>query len=254
MFENRLKRLFAEGKVAYGAGIPEVSEYLAKFTVDCGIDFLWIDLEHRPYGPYEVRWLPIICRQAGCSPMIRVPGVDPIWTKKALDIGANTIMVPQVNNADEAKRAVEYAKYPPEGSRGISPLWTALMDYTWQEYLPEANAETAIVIQVESPEGMENLDEISAVEGVDVVFAGPADLSASMGIIGQFNHPDLLKYLADFPKRVAEHGKPSGITYATLEQCEWAHEQGYQLINIGTLIDYGREGMKAALAKLRDKN
>jgi 2-keto-3-deoxy-L-rhamnonate aldolase RhmA len=220
-------------------------------TVNCGVDFLWIDLEHRPWGPHEVRWLPILCRQAGCVPMVRVPGLDPIWIKKALDIGANTIMVPQINTADEAKRAVEYAKYPPEGSRGISPFWTSMADVSWNDYLPAANDETAVVVQIETPTGIENLDAIAAVEGVDVVFAGPADLSASLGMIGQFDHPELQRFLAEFPQRVTEQGKAAGITFADFEKCRRAYAQGYRFINIGTLLQYGIDGLKAALAQLR---
>ena len=183
--------------------------------------------------------------------MVRVPGLDSSWIKKALDIGANTIMVPQINTAEEAQRAVEFAKYPPDGSRGISPLWTALMDVTWDDYLPAANEETCVVVQIESPEGIENLDAIAAVDGVDVVFAGPADLSAALGVIGQFNHPDLQEFLASFPVRVAAHGKPAGITFATIEQCRRSYEQGYRFINTGTLIQHGIDGLKSRLAELR---
>lgn len=251
MFENRIKQLLSEGRAAWGVAVPDASDFVAKLSINCGIDFLWIDLEHRPYATNEVRWIPIMCRQAGCAPMIRVPGLDSTWIKKALDIGANTIMVPQINTADEAKRAVEYAKYPPEGSRGISPLWTAFMDVTWDDYLPVANDETCVVVQIESPQGIANLDEIAAVDGVDIVFAGPADLSASLGVIGQFNHPDLQRFLADFPQRVAEHGKPAGITYAALEQVRWSYEQGYRFINIGTVVHHGMDGLRAVLKELR---
>ncbi len=251
MFENRVKKLLSAGRAAWGAAIPDASEFVAKLTVNCDVDFVWIDLEHRPYGPHEVRWIPIICRQAGVVPMIRVPGLDAIWIKKALDIGANTIMVPQVNTADEAKRAVEFAKYPPEGSRGITPTWTTQMDVTWDDYLPAANAETCVIVQIETPRGIENLGEIAAVDGVDVVFAGPADLSASMGIIGQFANPKLQDFLAEFPKRVSEHGKPAGITFNTLEQSRRAYEQGYRFINIGTLVHLGIDGLTNGLAELR---
>ena len=253
MFENRVKQRLANGGAAWGAAVPDASEFVAKATIDCDVDFLWIDLEHRAYGTQEVRWLPILCRQAGCVPMIRVPGLDPSWIKKSLDIGANTIMVPQINTADEAKRAVEYAKYPPAGSRGISPTWTALMDVTWDDYLPAANDETCVVVQIETPQGIANLDAIAAVDGVDVVFAGPADLSASLGVIGQFDHPKLQQFLADFPQRVADRGKPAGITFPTLRQSRQAYEQGYRFINIGTLLQYGIDGLKAGLKTLREE-
>ena len=191
MFENKVKQLLSRGKAAWGAALPDSSEFIAKLTVDTGVDFVWIDLEHRPYGVHEVRWIPIICRQQGCVPMIRVPGLDAIWIKKALDAGASTIMVPQVNTAEEARLAVQYAKYPPEGSRGVSPLWTTFMDVSWDDYLPAANQETCVVVQIETPAGLENLEAIAQVDGVDVVFAGPADLSASLGRIGQIDHPDV---------------------------------------------------------------
>lgn len=251
MFENRVKQRLSDGSAAWGAVVPDPGEFVAKATINCDIDFLWIDLEHCSYGTYEVRWLPILCRQAGCAPMIRVPGLDPSWIKKSLDIGANTIMVPQINTANEAKLAVEYAKYPPIGSRGITPAWTAMMDITWDEYLPVANDETCIIVQIETPQGIENLDAIAAVEGVDIVFAGPADLSASMGIIGQFDHPKLKEFLAEFPKRVAESGKPAGITFQTLEQSQQAYDQGYRFINVGSLIHHGIDGLKAGLKTLR---
>jgi len=251
MFENRIKTLLSDGRVAWGVAVPDASEFVAKLSINCDVDFLWIDLEHRPYGTNEVRWMPILCRQVGCSAMVRVPGLDLMWIKKALDIGANTIMVPQINTADEAKRAVEYAKYPPLGSRGISPLWTWFMDVAWEDYLPAANDETAVVVQIESPEGIQNLDQIAAVEGVDVVFAGPADLSASLGVIGQFDHPNLMQFLSDFPKRVAAYNKPAGITYSTLDQVRWSYEQGYRFINVGTVVHHGMAGLQEALSQLR---
>ena len=251
-FINPVKQAFDDGRVAWGVGLPDCSDILAKLSVDTGPEFLWIDLEHRAYGPHEVRWVPIICRQAGVSPMIRVPGLDSNWIKKALDIGASTIMVPQVDTAEQARLAVEYCKYPPEGSRGVSPLWPMMMDVDWGDYLPVANAETAVVVQIESPLGLENVDEIAAVEGVDVVFAGPQDISASLGLIGQPRHPDVVEILDGFPERVARFGKPAGITDVGLEHALHWQERGYRFINIGTIAHMGLDGVTAALERLRN--
>jgi hypothetical protein len=113
--------------------------------------------------------------------------------------------------AAEARLAVRYAKYPPEGTRGVSPFWTMLMDVSYSDYLPVANEETCVIVQVETPEGIDNLEAISEVEGVDIVFAGPSDLAASLGHIGQITHPDVQKFLDDFPRRVAKAGKASGM-------------------------------------------
>ena len=250
-FENRVKRLLSSGRAAWGIAALDESEYSAKLAVNCDVDFLWIDLEHRPYGVNEVRWSPILCRQKGVVPMVRVPGLDPIAIKKALDIGASTVMVPQVGTAEEAKRAVEYAKYPPQGSRGITPTWTIYLDVSWDDYLPAANDETCVVVQIESPEGIANLDAIAAVEGVDVVFAGPADLSASLGVIGQLRHPKVQAFLAEFPQRVGAFGKPAGITWLGVEPAKEAYDQGYRFINIGSLGHLGTVGLTAALEELR---
>lgn len=251
MFENRVKKLLSTSQVAWGASLPDASDLLAKLTVNTGVDFLWVDLEHRSYEADAVRWIPIICRGMQCACVVRVAGLDSQLIKKALDIGANCIMIPQVNTADEARRAVQYAKYPPQGSRGISPLWTVFRDVSWDDYLPVANDETCVIVQIETPEGMENLEAIAAVEGVDVVFAGPMDLSASLGHIGQIHHPEVQRFLADFPRRVAACGKAAGITFAEADACRRAYEQGYRFIAIGSVVGYGIKGLKAELERFR---
>ena len=251
-FESRIKRLLSAGKAAWGIAALDESEFSAKLAINCDPDFFWIDLEHRPYGFNEVRWLPILCRQVGVAALIRVPGLDPVDIKKALDIGASAIMIPQIGTADEAKRAVEYAKYPPQGSRGITPTWTTYMDVSWDDYLPVANDETCVVVQIESSEGIANMDAIAAVEGVDVVFAGPADLSAALGVIGQTQHPKVLDFLASFPQRVGVHGKVAGITMQKLEHVRRSYDEGYRFINTGWFPDVGSGDLTSALETLRD--
>ena len=207
-FENRVKRLLASGRAAWGIGAVDESEYSAKLAIDCGADFLWIDLEHRPYGVSEVRSLPILCRQKGVAPLVRVPNLDGGVIKKALDIGANTVMVPQVGTVDEAKRAVEYAKYPPQGSRGITPTWTTFMDVSWDDYLPAANEETCVVVQIESPDGIANLDAIAAVDGVDVVFAGHPTCRRRWGSSGSSGTPRCRRFWPSSRSAPALAAKP----------------------------------------------
>src|SRR5262245_59236599 len=101
MSVNKVKQLLADGKTAWGASLTDASEYIAKGTGDTGVVFLWIDLEHRPFDVYEVRWMPLIARGKGVVPLVRVAGLDPMSIKKALDIGASAIMVPQINTAEE---------------------------------------------------------------------------------------------------------------------------------------------------------
>ncbi len=251
MFENNIKKILASSRTAWGISLTDASELSAVLSVNAGPDFLWVDLEHRSYEVDHIRWIPVICRRKNCACVVRVAGLDPQLIKKALDIGANTIMIPQVNTAEEAARAVRAAKYPPEGSRGITPLWTFFMDVEWADYLPVANQETCIIVQIETPEGMKNLDAIAAVEGVDVVFAGPMDLSASLGHIGQTRHPEVLRFLEDFPARVRRAGKAAGVTFGDPKDCQEAWAQGFRFISCGSLLSLGDRGAREMLAKFR---
>lgn len=250
-FENPVKLKLARGEAVWGASAMVADPFACQITIATGIDFLWIDTEHAPVTPEGIGLVPVLARQQGCSPMIRVAGLDSSLIKKSLDAGASTIMVPQVNNAAEARAAVSYSKYAPEGSRGVSPGWTFYANVSWDDYLPQANKETCVVVQVETVEGMENVEEIAAVEGVDVVFAGPMDLSASMGVIGQTKHSKVQSFLAEFPKRVASKGKYAGVTTGAGADAQNRFQQGYRFMSIGGLLFSGQTGLIRDLKELR---
>lgn len=126
------------------------------------------------------------------------------------------------------------------------------MDVSWDDYLPSANDETCVIVQIESLEGIKNLEAIAGVEGVDVVFAGPTDISAALGHIGQLDHPEVQQFLEEFPSRVAACGKPSGIPLRGFDECERAYQQGYRFIVIGNLAFQGMQGLAADLNRLRE--
>ena len=250
-FANPVKEKLASGKAAWGAASSVADELANQLTIATGVDFLWIDTEHSSFGLDDVRLLPILARQQRCMPMIRVAGLDPNLIKKALDLGASSIMIPQVNNAAEAEAAVRACKYPPLGIRGVSPLWTFHLNISWNDYLPHANDEVCVVVQIESVEGMQNVEAIAAVDGVDVLFAGPSDLSAAMDVIGQTDHPKVQGFLAEFPARVRSQGKVAGISVGTVEAAIECYRQGYRFINIGSLLFSGSRGLTADLKRVR---
>ncbi len=250
-YQNKIKTLLAAGGCAWGASTFGPTPMIAKFTATTGVDFVWIDTEHASYGAESIELLPPLIRQSGAVPMVRIAGLDPVLMKKALDIGAQAVMIPQIDNAEQARLAVQYAKYPPTGTRGISPMWTFFNDVPWPEYLPAANDETMIVAQVESIEALSKVEEIAAVDGVDVVLAGPMDLSAALGHIGQTGHPDVQKFLEDFPARVTKMGKTPGIALGSYDTAVTAYNRGYRFINFGNVVFDGVHGIKASLAKLR---
>jgi 4-hydroxy-2-oxoheptanedioate aldolase len=251
-FDNPVKVKLARGEAVWGASAMVADPFACQLTIDTGIDWLWIDTEHAPISPDGVGLAPVLARQRGCSPLIRVAGLDPSLIKKSLDAGASTIMVPQVNNAAEARAVVSYCKYAPEGTRGVSPGWTFYAGVNWSDYLPQANRETCVVVQIESVEGMNNVEEIAAVPGVDVVFAGPMDLSAAMGVIGQPQHEKVQTFLADFPKRVTTQGKYAGVTTGGGADAQERFRQGYRFMSMGGLLFSGQAGLIRDLKVLRE--
>jgi 4-hydroxy-2-oxoheptanedioate aldolase len=252
MFENRVKELLRSGKPAWGAAVYDSSPLVTKFSVDTGVDFLWIDTEHVPFGTESISTLPLICRRGNCVPVLRVAGLDAMLIKKALDIGASAVMVPQINNAEEARRAVQYAKYPPIGSRGVSPIWTFYLNVEWTTYLPQANDELCVIVQIETNEGIKNVESIADVGGVDILFAGPMDLSAAFGHIGNVLDPEVQNFLEQFPRRVAPSGKACGIPVDGFEQARIAFDRGYRFISIGDILMQGTAGVSASLKAARE--
>ena len=251
MFENPVKQKLAAGGVAFGAVVLAPNPLVMQYAINAGPDFIWIETEHTPFGTESVECLPVMARRKGITPMIRICNLDAGLIKKALDVGASTLMIPQVESADEARRIVNYAKYPPQGSRGVSPMWTFYMDVPWKDYLPVANEETMIVVQIESTSAMDQVEEIAAVDGVDVLLAGPMDLSASLGIVTQTTHPDVERYLTEFPARVTKAGKVPGIAVAGYDAAAKAVSRGYRFINFGNVLNDGAKGIAADLEKLR---
>lgn len=252
MFKNRVKELFRAGQAAWGAAVYDSSPLVTKFSVDTGVDFLWIDTEHVPFGSESISTLPLICRRRECVPVVRVAGLDPVLIKKALDIGASAVMVPQINNAEEARQAVQYAKYPLAGTRGITPMWTFYADVDWKDYLQHANEETCVVVQIETRDAIENVERIAEVKGIDVLFVGPVDLSGSLGHIGDVDHPAVRRFIEEFPSRIASSGKISGIPVDGIDQAKLAFDQGYRFINIGDILVSGTVGLSATLRAARE--
>ena len=195
--------------------------------------------------------VPVIARQRGVAPMIRVASNDPALIKKAYDIGAVAVMVPQVNTVEEAERAVRYARYAPEGQRGISPYWAMLADLDFNEVIRTANEETVLVLQIESKEAYDNLDDIARVEGIDVLFVGPTDLSATLGVITQNDSPEVQSVLRDVPKRLEGTGIMAGTTLDDVKDIQEKIEWGYRYINVGTPMGYGLRVLQQNLNTLR---
>lgn len=208
--KNLVKAKLRAGKPSVGTwvsiGHPDVTMYLA----DLGFDWLVCDMEHGPFGveTYHHMVQAMLYARETCMPMARVPWNDLVWVKKALDAGATGIVVPRVESREEAETFVSYMKYPPMGVRGAGPRLAAFRD---QEYFKTANEETLAVVMIESVRGVENVDEIFSVEGVDACFVGPSDLTLDMGIHQKTDAKQFLEALDRIVDSAKAHGVAPGM-------------------------------------------
>ncbi|WP_144877031.1 HpcH/HpaI aldolase/citrate lyase family protein [Microbacterium sp. 1.5R] len=190
------------------SGSPLVTEVAA----GSGLDWLLIDMEHSANTLESTLVQLQVVAAYPITPVVRVPSNDPVAIKQVLDLGAQNIIVPMVSSADEARAAVAATRYPPEGVRGVgSALARSARWNRVDGYLADSSRHTSLTVQIETVAGVDAASEIAAVDGVDAVFVGPSDLSASMGLLGQQTHPEVLAAVDGVFASVREAGKPVGV-------------------------------------------
>ena len=207
---------------------PDVCELLGSI----GYDWLFIDAEHGAFNPQQAQSMLQAAYPTPC--LIRVPSGEEIWLKKALDIGAAGVIVPQVHNATQAKKIIANCKYSPAGKRGIGIGRAHKYGIDFERYLKNANDETAIVLQAESSEAVENIEKIVTVKGVDAILVGPYDLSASLGKAGEIDHPIVQSAI----NRIIDSCQSAKISMGIFGVDSAAvlpyKERGFNLLTVGT--------------------
>lgn len=183
----------------------------AEALAGCGFDWMLIDTEHTPATPGTVQAMLQAAAPYPTHAAVRPGWNDPVEIKRLLDVGAQTLLVPYVQSAEEAARAVAAVRYPPEGIRGVAGLTRASRYGLIPGYTARANAEICLLVQVETAAALDRIDEIAAVDGVDGIFIGPADLAASMGHPGDPGHADVKAAILDAIRRIVAAGRPAGI-------------------------------------------
>jgi 4-hydroxy-2-oxoheptanedioate aldolase len=209
------------------------SPELAEICTDAGFDWLLIDMEH---GVHDTLSVQRIAQAVGeqCPCIVRVPLNDEVWIKKVLDVGVAGLLIPHVNTGATAAYAVHHSKYPPNGARSIGLSRAHRYGARFQEYLDSANENTAVVVQVEHVDSVRNLEEILGVEGVDGVFVGPYDLSASMNKPGQLADPQVQGAIEHIQQVCTSRNVPTGIFAGNTAAAKQALEQGYTLLGMGS--------------------
>ncbi len=247
--KNKLRRALLEREVTLGSwmqiGHPACAEVLAR----AGFDWVCVDLEH---GAIDLERTADIFRGLSgfdCVPVARLPLNDSVWIHRTLDAGARGLIIPMVKTAAEAEAAVREAKYPPRGVRGFGYSRANLYGADFEPYIACANEEIALVMQIEHKDAIANLDAILRVEGVDGVFIGPLDLSGSMGITGQLEHPQMVAALEKYRAACRAHKKSAGlhIIHPNETNVRRALDEGYTMLALGLDDAFIEQSARASL-------
>lgn len=222
-----------------------------EIAADTGFDWLLLDLEHGSGSAADLRNMLLACRGSAAAPIVRIRSVDPDTVKFVMDSGAAGIMFPYVSTVAEAQHAVDCMKYPPIGSRGVAGAIRATnFGRDWKQYFREANERSLVVVQIETPEAVAAAADIAAVDGVDVLFVGPLDLSVNMGCPGDFSQPHFVDALKQVVDACRSHGKMPGILTKT--GFEQQHKDlGFQFVAVGSDSLAVVQAMEANLSVLR---
>lgn len=238
-FHPQLSRTFVERvteakRPQIGLWICSGSPVAAEIFAGSGLDWVLIDGEHSPAGLETT--VELLRATAGypATPVVRVPAVDRVLIKQYLDLGAQNLMVPMVDNVALAREVVAAVNYPPEGVRGVgSGLARAARWGGVPDYLANARDTISLIIQIESAEGVASAADIAALAGVDAAFIGPADLAASLGLLGQQAHPEVVAGVKQSIRAFRDAGKPVGVNAFNLEQAQDYLDAGAEFVAVG---------------------
>lgn len=248
---NRFKRALAERRLQIGLWSQLTSSIAAEAVGRAGFDWLVIDTEHAPNE------LPAVLTQlqalavTDTAPVVRLAWNDLVLAKRALDIGAQTLLVPFIESEEDARRAVAHTRYPPQGVRGVATNHRANHFGRIADYLSTAAEQICVLAQIESRAGMDNLTAIAGVEGVDGIFVGPNDLAAGLGHLGQPSHPDVQAAIAAIHERATAVGKPTGILTPVEAEARRYIEMGFTFVAVGSDLGLLTRGAEALAAKFR---
>lgn len=241
-------RLREEGPPSFGTWISSSSPVCLDALDGLGFDWFMIDMEHAHVNPETLAQMVALQASRAGAPLVRVGEVDQYLVKSALDTGAQGVLVPLVNSVEEARRAVSYAKYPPEGVRGIASAASTRYGKDLAGYLRRANSDTLVGVQIETREALENVEAIAAVNGVDVLFVGPQDLTLNLGLADRRKDPLVLRALGQVAESAKRHGKIAGTLVVDAEEKKTAVDLGFRFVGLASDVRFLLNGAKALLA------
>lgn len=250
---NKLKEMLGQGKTAIGPFMKLSSPAVVEILGNAGFDFVIIDTEHGPISMETAENLIRAAELVNVTPIVRVSDNDPNQISKALDIGAMGIQIPQISGVDDAEKAVNSCKYSPMGERGVcrfvrAASYSAMDRY---EYFSMSNAETLVILQIEGIEGINELDGILEVPGVDIIFLGPYDLSQSLGLPGQIDHPKVEAKMREVINKAKKKGVTIGTFVDNISNANKWQSVGVQYISYSVDVGIFYEAGQDIINKLR---
>tara|TARA_B100000809_G_scaffold213379_1_gene217694 strand:- start:952 stop:1710 length:759 start_codon:yes stop_codon:yes gene_type:complete len=234
MAKNSFKERLKNGESLVGIFASLGSEIAAEVLGSSNIDYTLIDMEHAPNDLRNVVNQMQAIKATGGECLVRIPVLDHIYAKRLLDAGATTIMFPQINNINDAKNAVKSVKYPPIGIRGIAGATRANNFGREVNYVEIADEKICVICQIESLEACKNVKDIAAIDGVDLLFVGPGDLSADMGLIKDRNAKEVKEMALKVLKDANECNKPCGIMVSNITEAKEMLQLGFKVIAVTT--------------------
>jgi 4-hydroxy-2-oxoheptanedioate aldolase len=247
--QNPFKRALKAGKAQIGLWSSPASHYAVEITAGAGYDWLLLDTEHSPNDLESLLAQLQACAPYPTHPIVRVPWNDMVNIKRVLDIGAQSLLIPYVCTPEEAKAAVAATRYPPKGVRGVAGTTRASRFGRVKDYAKRAHEELCVLVQVETKPALDQLEAICAVDGVDGVFIGPADLHASMGYPGETANPAVLPLIEEAMRRIRKAGKAPGYLSPVEADCKKMLAAGCQFCAVGADLGLLARNAEALRAK-----
>lgn len=248
---NPFKRALKAGQAQIGLWSSLSSNYSVEVIAGAGFDWILLDMEHSPNDLESLLTQLQAAAPYPSHPIVRVPWNDMVTIKRVLDAGAQSLLIPYVSTVEEARAAVSYTRYPPQGVRGVAGTTRASRFGRVKDYARRAHEELCVLVQVETQQGLDSLEGIAAVEGVDGVFIGPADLHASLGHLGEIANPKVMPMIDDAIRRIRKAGKAPGILTPNEDNARRQLKEGALFIAVGADVGLLARGAEALCARFK---
>lgn len=253
MSERPLRARLANGEAVVGSWLNTGSPVVAELLAGVGFDFLTVDTEHAAIDMPQAQSLfqAVAAGAPCCTPIVRLPSTEYETVKRYLDAGAQGVIAPFVNKPGKAETLVNAVKYPPEGRRGVGFARSNAYGMAFEESVPSDNDNTLVCIQIEDIDGVKNVDDILSVDGVDAAFVGLYDLSASLGLTGEFDHPNLQDAIDSVREACRAHGVVPGVhvVQPDIDKARRYLDEGYRMIayslDVTMLAQMAKQGLNA---------